>query len=157
MNSTPRLEEITPDNVTTACRIEVRPEQNVVAPVAWSLATAYAYQEIAWPCRIVDGDKAVGFLMDCFDTSEPPDSPFRCGLWRLNIAADHQGRGYGRFAVEAACQEARRRGEPRITVLWAQHEYGPGGFYLKLGFRPTGEVFKSQVVGSSRVVGEFFL
>jgi IS605 OrfB family transposase len=33
----------------------------------------------------------------------------RSGLWRLAVAADRQGRGYGRFAVEAVCEELRRR------------------------------------------------
>lgn len=143
-----RLVEITPENVTTACRIEVRPEQGaVVSPVAWSLAVAYANQTIAWPRLIVDGEEPVGFVMAGFDTSKPRESFFRCGLWRLNIAADHQGRGYGRFAVEEVCAEARRRGEPRVTVLWVPHEHGPERFYLGLGFRPTGEVFHGEVVG----------
>ncbi|MBR7827874.1 GNAT family N-acetyltransferase [Actinospica sp. MGRD01-02] len=145
---TPGLVEITPENVTAACRIEVRPEQQaVVSPVAWSLAVAYANQAIAWPRLIVDGDEVVGFVMAGFDTSMPPESFFRCGVWRLNIAAEHQGRGYGRFAVEAVCEQARRRGERRVTVLWVPHEHGPERFYLGLGFRPTGEVFHGEVVG----------
>ena len=145
---TTRLAEITPENVNDACRIEVRPEQQaVVSPVAWSLAVAYANQAIAWPRLILDGDEAVGFVMGGFDPAQPPDSYFRCGVWRLNIAAGHQGRGYGRFAVEAVCAEARRRGEPRVTVLWVPHEHGPEGFYLGLGFRPTGETFHGEIVG----------
>jgi diamine N-acetyltransferase len=68
-------------------------------------------------------------------------------LWRLNIAADEQGQGYGRFAVNAVAQEARRRGHTRITVLWERGEGGPEGFYLRLGFRPTGEEFSGEVVG----------
>ena len=145
---TTRLVEITPENVTAACRIEVRPEQEaVVSPVAWSLAEAYANRAIAWPRLILDGEEAVGFVMAGFDVSKPSDSFFRCGLWRLNIAADRQGRGYGRFAVESVCAEARQRGESRVTVLWVPHEHGPEQFYLGLGFRPTGEVFHGEVVG----------
>lgn len=117
-----------------------------MAPVAWSLAEAYANPEIAWPRLVFDGDELVGFVMGGFD----PDGPvaaFRCGVWRLNIAAGRQARGYGRFAVEQVLAEARRRGQRRATVLWVPDEHGPEDFYLRLGFRPTGEVIHDQVVG----------
>lgn len=76
----------------------------------------------------------------------------RSGLWRLNIAADHQGCGYGRFAVESVCEEARRRGLSRVTTTWAPGEHGPERFYLRLGFRPTGEKCGNQVVGELDLV-----
>jgi diamine N-acetyltransferase len=72
---------------------------------------------------------------------------FRAGIWRLNVAADEQGRGYGRFAVQAVAAEARRRGHTRITVLWPQGDGSPEGFYLRLGFTPTGEVMGDEIVG----------
>jgi diamine N-acetyltransferase len=143
-----RLETITRDNVGAACRIAVRPDQqSFVAPVAVSLAEAYVQPEVAWPRLVVDGDAPVGFVMGAFE----PDCPiefFRCGIWRLNISADHQGRGYGRFAVEGVLAEARRRGQDRATVLWVPGPGGPEQFYLRLGFQPTGEVFHEQVVGA---------
>jgi len=143
-----RLETITRDNVAAACRIAVRPDQeSFVAPVAVSLAEAYVQPEIAWPRLVYDGDEAVGFVMGAFD----PDCPiefFRCGIWRLNIAADHQGKGCGRFAVDGVLAEARRRGQDRATVLWVPGPAGPEKFYLRLGFRPTGELFDGQVVGA---------
>lgn len=147
MTSSLRLEAITSENVGAACRLKVRPDQeDLVAPVAWSLADAYANPEIAWPRLVRDGDDLVGFVMGGFDPQSPVDA-FRCGIWRLNIAADYQGRGYGRFAVESVLAEARRRGQDRATVLWVPGEHGPQDFYLKLGFRPTGDVIDDQVVG----------
>jgi diamine N-acetyltransferase len=141
-----RLEPVTPDNVIAACRLRIAPEQEgVVAPVAESLAEAYAQPEIAWPRLVYDGDELVGFIMGGFDPDSPVDF-FRCGIWRLNIAAAHQGAGYGRFAVEQLLDEARRRGQQRATVLWLQHPHGPEQFYLKLGFRPTGETFHGEIV-----------
>jgi diamine N-acetyltransferase len=74
-------------------------------------------------------------------------SAFRAGIWRLNIAGGEQGRGYGRFAVEAVAAEARRRGVQRITVLWVAGDGGPEGFYRRLGFAPTGQVMSGQIVG----------
>jgi len=147
MISSWRLAKITPENVGAACRLRVRPEQEkFVAPVAWSLADAYAYGAAAWPRLIYNGDDLVGFVMAGFDPDSPIDA-FRCGIWRLNVAADHQGRGYGRFAVQAVCEEAARRGQQRVTVLWVPGEHGPEGFYLRLGFHPTGQEMDGEVIG----------
>ena len=141
-----RLAELTPDNFRAARDIRVSPAQETfVAPVLHSIAEAYVNPS-AWPRLILDGDRPVGFVMGAFD----PDneiSAFRAGIWRLNIAADAQGHGYGRFAVAEVAAEARRRGQSRITVLWVRGEGGPEGFYLRLGFRPTGEEMFGQVVG----------
>lgn len=149
-----RLALVTPENVTEACRLTVRPEQEgVVAPVAVSLAEAYANAGTAWPRLVTDGDggPVAGFVMGSFDRgifdrgNEVP--AFRCGMWRLNVAAGAQGAGVGRFAVRAVAEEARRRGEDRLTVLWVRHPADPEGFHLRLGFRPTGEELFGQVLG----------
>lgn len=148
-----RLEKITPDNVDAAIALRVHPHQEKnVAPVERSLAEAYAFGETAWPRLILDGGEIVGFLMAFLDIPWAPEKDpddRRSGLWRLNIAADHQGKGYGRFAVEAVREEIRRRGGAGgpMYVTWEPGDGGPGGFYLGLGFRTTGEVSGQQVVG----------
>ncbi|MCM2413882.1 GNAT family N-acetyltransferase [Streptomyces sp. RKAG290] len=150
MSSPLRLVPVTPDNVEAACALKVRPDQNrLVKPVAWSLAQAYASPDIAWPRLIVDGEQLVGFVMAFLDVqfdSGKPDDRLRSGLWRLNIAAERQGRGYGRFAVEAVNDELRRRGGTRTTVSYVPGARGPEEFYRKLGFRATGELSGDQVV-----------
>lgn len=144
---TSRLAELTPDNVAAACRISVKPEQQkFVAPVVESIAEAYVHYGTAWPRLIMDDDRVVGFVMGGFNPHSEV-SAFRANIWRLNIAADEQGRGYGRFAVEAIAAEARHRGCKRITVLWIQGDGGPEDFYLRLGFTPTGEVIGGEIVG----------
>jgi diamine N-acetyltransferase len=141
-----RLAAVTRDNVRAACGLEIPSEQKgTVAPVARSLAAAYAVPDIAWPRLVYDGDQLVGFIMGAFD----PDGEvelFRSFLWLMNIAAGYQGKGYGRFAVKGLCAEAVHRGQHRLMVSWKQHEYGPEGFYLRLGFRPTGERNQGEVV-----------
>jgi diamine N-acetyltransferase len=116
-----------------------------VAPAVDSLAQAYVH-DTAWPLLIVDDDRVVGFVMANFDPASEIDA-FRVGIWRLNIAASAQGRGYGRYAVEAVAAEARQRGYNRITVLLEQGDGGPEAFYLRLGFTPTGEVVSGEIVG----------
>jgi diamine N-acetyltransferase len=142
----PRLTQVTRENFREACALQVKPEQEgVVASVTESLAAAYVGRDVAWPRLIYDGDQLVGFIMACFDPAAEAEL-YRCFLWRLNIAADMQGMGYGRFAVDALCDEARRRGERKLMVSWSDHEHGPEGFYLRLGFTPTGERNRGEIV-----------
>ncbi|MGW1953792.1 GNAT family N-acetyltransferase [Streptomyces sp. NPDC001920] len=146
----PRLEKITPGNFEAATGIRVRPDQeHAVSPVMRSLAEAYVHPEgVAWPRLIVDGDRPVGFLMAFFDIDWYEDgSVLRSGLWRLNIAAEEQGRGYGRFAVESVAAEIRRRGGEQLYVTWHPGANGPENFYLGLGFRPNGETSEGETVG----------
>lgn len=140
-------ETITPANVAAACQLAVEPHQkDFVAPVAVSLAEAYTQPEVAWPRLILDDGEPVAFVMGGFDPGAERDF-FRCGVWRLNVGAGVQGRGYGRFAVETVLEEARRRGNTTATVLWIPAEGGPEEFYLRLGFKPTGQTFNGEVVG----------
>jgi diamine N-acetyltransferase len=142
----PRLELVTLENVRAACKLELEPEQqDLVAPVAWSLADAYTVPDIAWPRLIYDGGQLVGFIMAAFAPADF-DPLFHSYLWRLNVGAGHQGKGYGRFAVESVCQEALRRGQRRLTVTYHHERHGPEGFYQRLGFRPTGEFHEGEVI-----------
>src|ERR1700757_3882079 len=53
-----RLALVTQDNVRAACKLTMRPDQeDLVAPVAWSLADAYTMPDIAWPRLIYNGDR----------------------------------------------------------------------------------------------------
>lgn len=145
-----RIEEITPKNLKAALGIRVRPDQEyAVAPVVNSLAEAYVHPASAWPRLIMDGDRAVGFLMAFLDIDwhEDGGSVIRSGLWRLNIAAQEQGKGYGRFAVEAMAAELRRRGATEFYVTWEPGDNGPENFYLALGFHKNGEVSEGETVG----------
>lgn len=141
-----QLRPVDSDNIADVVRIRVtEAQEQFVAPVVNSLAEAYVNQATAWPRAVFSDDVAVAFVMGAFDPEAEPDF-FRCGIWRLNVAADHQGKGYGRFAVESVLDEARRRGEVRATVLWVPGEGGPEGFWRSMGFEPTGEDFYGQTV-----------
>ncbi|MER7897211.1 GNAT family N-acetyltransferase [Streptomyces sp. NPDC096046] len=145
----PRLAGITPANLDAALGIRVRPDQeHVVAPVVKSLAEAYVHPGIAWPRLILDGDRPVGFLMAFLGIDWYENGGVRrSGLWRLNIAAEERGKGYGRFAVEAVAAELRRLGGTEFYVTWHPGPDGPERFYLGLGFRPNGETSEGETVG----------
>ncbi|MGY3126703.1 diamine N-acetyltransferase [Agrococcus sp. UYP33] len=145
-----RLVELTAENLGAAVRLPPAVgEPANVAPVVHSIAEAYV-SPAAWPRVIVDGDEVVGFVMASWDPTNEI-AAFRAGVWRLNVAADVQGTGVGRFAVEQVAAEARRRGIDRITVLWVPGEDGPEGFYRRIGFEPTGEILFGEVVGAMAV------
>jgi len=145
-----RLDELTTENLGAAIRLPPAVgEPANVAPVVYSIAEAYV-SPAAWPRVIVDGDEVVGFVMASWDPTNEI-AAFRAGVWRLNVAADAQGKGVGRFAVEQVAAEARRRGIDRITVLWVPGEDGPEGFYRRIGFEPTGEILFGEVVGAMAV------
>jgi diamine N-acetyltransferase len=146
--TSPRLEKVTRTNVLDACRLTIKPEQEgLVAPVSWSLALAYVLPpEKVWPRLVYDGDQIVGFMMAAFDPDHESEL-WHSFLWRLMIGANHQGNGYGRFALEELYAEALRRGNQRLMTSWEQREHGPENFYLRLGFQLTGEKFDDEVIG----------
>ncbi|MDP9795182.1 diamine N-acetyltransferase [Catenuloplanes nepalensis] len=137
-----RLEPVTPTNYEAALKLSVREDQkDLVASVEKSLAEAFVFGERAWPRLIYDGDRLVGFLMAFLDLpwKDVDDTDRRSGLWRLNIAEDEQGKGYGSFAVEAVAAELRARGTTAFYVTYVPRDGGPEPFYRRLGFVPTGE------------------
>ncbi|MFI6005820.1 GNAT family N-acetyltransferase [Streptomyces sp. NPDC051366] len=146
-----RLEPVTAVNFDAVCAIQVRPDQaHLVSPVVKSLAEAYVHGDTAWPCAVVDGDEVVGFVMAFVDIAWDPErdsADIRSGIWRLNVDAAHQAKGYGRFAVQAVTAELRRRGAGRAYVTWEPGPGTPEPFYLGLGFRLTGELSGGQTVG----------
>jgi diamine N-acetyltransferase len=62
-------------------------------------------------------------------------------LWRLMIDAVHQGRGYGRHAVELVIDYVRTRPDARElrTSYYPGAPGHPGPFYAGLGLAETGE------------------
>jgi diamine N-acetyltransferase len=152
ISSSLRLAPVTADNFDTVCAVQVRPDQaHLVSPVVKSLAEAYVHHEAAWPRAIVDGDEVVGFVMAFIDIAWNPEkdpADRRSGIWRLNISAAHQSKGYGRFAVEAVHAELRHRGATRSYVTWEPGEGTPEPFYLGLGFHLTGETSGGQTVAA---------
>jgi diamine N-acetyltransferase len=130
------LRTIAPENVEDACRITLRPGQDrYVAQVSYSLAQAYADPQAAWPRLVYERDELVAFVMGGFKDGDPL---LHSTVWRLNVAAQAQGRGYGRFAVGAVAEEAIRRGRSELYTAYLLGKGSPEGFYRRLGFRPTG-------------------
>jgi diamine N-acetyltransferase len=136
------LREVTRDTVREICRLEVGPGQDeFVAPNAVSIAQAH-FEPKAWFRAIYSGDTSVGFVM-LFDDPETPEY----FLWRMMIAAEHQGKGYGRAAMELLIDYVRSRpGAKELFTSYVPGEGSPESFYLGLGFESTGRVDGDEVV-----------
>lgn len=129
------LREIIGETVREIIALDVAPEQkSFVAPNSVSIAQAYFAPE-AWFRAIYAGDTPVGFVM----LSDKPEEA-EYVVWRFMIDARHQGKGYGRVALEQIIAHVKTR--PGATALYTSHVPGPGNpgpFYEAAGFAYTGE------------------
>ena len=142
-----RLEELSATNIVAANTLSLKPgQEQYVAPVSHSIAEAYVNPLTSWPRVVLDGDTVVGFIMGNFDP-DAADEHFRSCIWRLNVAADAQGRGVGRFAARALAEEARSRGFDKLTAIWEPGEDGPEQFFLRIGFVPVDQTQYGDTVG----------
>lgn len=143
-----RLEELSAATIVAVNSLGLKPgQEQFITPVSYSAAAAVTPMKSAWQRVVLDGDNVVGFIHGNFDP-EASQEEFRAALWRINVDAEAQGMGVGRFAVEALVEEARRRGVDRLTVLWERGEEGPEEFFLRMGFRPIGETPYGEVIGA---------
>jgi diamine N-acetyltransferase len=142
-----RLEELSASNIAAANALSLKPgQEQYVTPVSYSAAAAIVNPATSWQRVIVDGDDVVAFIQADFDPHAPSEE-FRSILWRINVDADDQGRGVGRFAVEALADEARKRGLDALYVIWEPGEDGPEAFFLRTGFDPIGETGFGDTIG----------
>lgn len=142
------LREITAETVRDVIRLSVAESQKgFVAPNAVSLAQALFSPE-AWYRAIYADETPVGFVMLSDESllTPPPATP-QVGVWRFMIDARHQGRGYGRTALQQVIAHVRAKGQFRALEL--SYVPGPGcpePFYAALGFRPTGRIDEGEIV-----------
>ena len=139
-----RLQEITGETVVQICKLSdtlSEQQRKMVAPNAVSIAQAH-FSDKAWFRAIYAHETPVGFIMLA---DNPEESEFY--LWRLMIAGPHQGKGYGRRAIELLLEYVKTRpGAKELLASYVPIEGGPEGFYRQLGFEPTGEVHGGEVV-----------
>lgn len=149
MTAAVRLAEITGENHDAVCALRVRPgQERFVASVAKSLQDAATTPEAEpWYRAVYLGDEPVGFVMLSWDV--PPGRPGILGpyyLWRLLVDGRHQGRGIGRAVLEEVVSLVRADGATALLTSHQPGDDGPGAFYRKFGFTPTGEIDDGEIV-----------
>lgn len=81
----------------------------------------------------------VGFVMIAWDVPPTDGLIGPWFLWKLLIDRDHQRRGYGEAVLELIVQIVRENGGTELFTSYTERPGGPGPFYARLGFVPTGE------------------
>lgn len=143
------LQELSARTIAAANSLTLKKGQEAfLAPQTYMHHEDQIDPDHSWPRVVVDGDgNVVGYIMGNFDP-DAPEEFLRAALWRINVSADAQGAGVGRFAVQAMADEARARGFDRITVVWESGEAGPEEFFKRVGFRVIGETPYGENLGA---------
>lgn len=146
-----RLEELSASNIVAANTLSLKPgQEQFVAPVTYAAESAVVNPLTAWQRVVLLDDRVVGFVHANFDPEEEREE-FRACIWRINVDADVQGQGVGRFAAHAVAEEAKRRGSDSITVMWEPGEGGPEAFFHRIGFVDVGHSQYGDVIGELKL------
>ena len=129
------LREVNADNWRDVIRIEAREDQGrFVASVAYYLNLCH-YGEEWKPLALYQDGEPVGFAMWGYDAEE--DSHWIGGFF---IGANHQGKGYGRAAMEALLDHlAAQPGYREAALSYEPENTVARRLYASLGFVETGE------------------
>ncbi|MEZ7754340.1 GNAT family N-acetyltransferase [Microbacterium paraoxydans] len=146
-----RMVELSAATIVAVNNLSLKPgQEQFLAPVSYGIAATVINPQTSWQRVILDRNEVVGFVSANFD-DEAPEEHFRSVLWRINVDADDQGRGVGRFAVESLVDEARNRGVDHVNVIYEAGEDGPEAFFRRVGFTPVGETAYGEVIAEIRV------
>ncbi len=146
-----RLVELSAATIVAVNNMSLKPgQEQFLAPVSYGIAATVIDPQTSWQRVVLDGDQVVGFVSANFD-HDAPQEHFRSVLWRINVDADDQGRGVGRFAVEKLLEEARARGFDRVNVIYEAGDGGPEAFFQRMGFTPVGETEYGEVIAEIRL------
>jgi diamine N-acetyltransferase len=129
------LREITADTVRAICALETSDAQKgFVSPNSVSIAQAHFHPTARFKAIYAD-DTPVGFIM-----WRPAEEPDACYLWRFMIDQSHQGRGYGRAALQLWLESLTTQAIRMVKTSYVAGDAGPREFYRSLGFQDAGEV-----------------
>src|SRR5688500_5867312 len=100
-----RLVELSASTIVAVNNMSLKPgQEQFLAPVSYGVAATVVNPQTTWQRVVLDGEEVVGFVSANFDPEETQEH-FRSVLWRINVDADDQGRGVGRFAVAGLLKE----------------------------------------------------
>ena len=146
-----RLVELSAGTIVAVNNLSLKPgQEQFLAPVSYGIAATVVNPATSWQRVVLDGDEVVGFVSANFDPDFPQEH-FRSVLWRINVDADDQGRGVGRFAVQSLLDEARTRGVDHVNVIYEAGDGGPEAFFQRVGFTPVDETEYGEVIAEIRL------
>ena len=138
------LREITRDNWRECARMRVAPTQvHFIASNLYSLAQSKFEPECV-PLAVYNDEQLVGFVM------YKPEDYGLAKIWfieRVMIGEGHQGKGYGRAAMEALLNRLKaEKGYVAILISFVPGNEAAQKLYSALGFKDTGETEGEELV-----------
>lgn len=139
---TVELKPIDEENFRQVVRLDVRPDQKTfVSTNVFSIAESKVSPYLE-PWAVYAGDDLVGFTLYGRDPKTD-----RYWIVRLMIAADHQGKGYGRAVLAEIVKRLQRLpGGYEVYLSFAPENSLAEGLYTRFGFEPTGEIDDGEIV-----------
>lgn len=101
-----------------------------------SLAQAYIYRDQCQPFGIYAEDKVVGYVMVIYDYDIP-----EYDIWHMMIDMSHQGKGYGKAALELVLDYIRQKpfgNSDRVALTCNKDNTNALALYKHMGFELTG-------------------
>lgn len=145
-----RLADVTADNWEAVVGLELGPgQEDLVASNAYSLAQS-KFEPDARPRAVYAGKHVVGFLM--YEQLVAEGRPHEVLIYRFMIDRRHQGKGYGRAALERALDEIRRlAGVRTVRICYLGENATAKAFYASLGFVEKGRDRDGEVIAELAV------
>jgi diamine N-acetyltransferase len=135
---------VTRETLWPLINLDVAPGQRDLVTDNRTTFAEAAYEPGAAVWGLWQGETPVGLMAMVDPVGVAAHGPFldpaAAYLWRLMIAKDHQGQGYGAQALGFAAQSARDWGAPRLVVGVRDVAHGNRGFYERFGFRDSGVI-----------------
>ncbi len=145
----PELRPVTKENWEDLIKLKVCEDQkHFVASNLYSIAQSRFGEEYEghwdlFPFGIYDGDTPVGFLMYGINVDHAGHQAF---VQRLMVDEKFQGRGYGRFGVEAILETFRATEFIKVVgISYEPENEGARKLYASLGFVETGRIIEDEV------------
>lgn len=133
------LRKITEENFIDAFHLKLAPgQERFVSHPIRSLAQAYVYREQCQPFGIYKDDTMVGYVMVIYDYDIP-----EYDIWHMMIAQSHQGRGYGKSALDCVLAYIKTKpfgASDRVTLTCNKDNIQALNLYKSRGFAETGAV-----------------
>ena len=118
-------------------------QENFVSHPIRSLAQAYVYHEQCTPFAVFSGSEVIGYVMVIYDYDEETYN-----IWHLTIDGAHQGKGYGRAAMELSLDYVRTKpfgSSSRVLLTVNPENRAAFGLYRSLGFSATGRSDEEEI------------
>jgi diamine N-acetyltransferase len=146
-----QLRDITAENWRQVCKLQLdEPQNRYVAPNWYSILEAnYGIEEATdtYSKAIYAGDDVVGYAM--YIGMEPERQGY---IVRLMTGKDHQGKGYGRAAMQQIIEQLRQQVYcDKILISFVPGNDIAQKLYEQLGFVDTGRVEDGELVFELKV------